>query len=94
MPTMHRQMESLVKAVELMREGQEDNVDSDDDEDDKQEEDNDTTASGGTLLVTTRTTRDMDEEGPAAYNWDRTMEFEYLLNMPLSYLTTDRIEDL
>ena len=30
MPTMHRQMESLVKAVELMREGQEDNADSDD----------------------------------------------------------------
>ena len=35
-----------------------------------------------------------DEEGPAAYNCDQTMEFEYLLNMPLSSLTTDRIEDL
>ena len=31
-PTMRRQMESLGKAVDLMREGQEDNTDSDDDE--------------------------------------------------------------
>ena len=59
MPTMQRQMESLVKAVELMREGQEDNADSDDDEDDEQGEDRDSTSSRGTLLVTTRTTCDI-----------------------------------
>ena len=35
-----------------------------------------------------------DEEGPAAYDWDQPMEFEYLLSMPLSSLTTDRIEEL
>ena len=35
-----------------------------------------------------------EEAGLAAYDWDRTMEFEYLLNMHLSSLTTDRIEDL
>ena len=35
-----------------------------------------------------------DEERPAVYDWDQTIEFEYLLNMPLSSLTTDRIEDL
>ena len=59
MPTMHRQMESLVKAVELMREGQEDNADSDDDDDGERGEDGDTTASRGTLSATTRTTCDM-----------------------------------
>ena len=59
MPTMHRQMESLVKAVELMREGQEDNSDSDDNDDNKRGEDGDTTASRGTLSATTRTTCDM-----------------------------------
>ena len=59
MPTMHRQMESLVKAVELMREGQEDNADSDDDDDNERGEDSDTTASRGTLLATTRTMSDM-----------------------------------
>ena len=32
-----------------------------------------------------------DKEEPAAYDWDQTMEFEYLLNMTLSSLTTDRI---
>ena len=32
---MHWQMESLVKAVELMREGQEDNADSDGDGDEE-----------------------------------------------------------
>ena len=41
---MHRKMESLVKDVELMREGQEDNADSEDDEDDEQGEDSDTTS--------------------------------------------------
>ena len=54
-PTMHRQMESLVKAVEIMREGQEDNADSDNDEDDERGEDDDTTDSRGTLPATTRT---------------------------------------
>ena len=33
-PTMHRQKEILVKAVKLMKEGQEDNADSNNDEDD------------------------------------------------------------
>ena len=32
-PTMHWQKEILVKAVEIMKEGQEDNADSDNDED-------------------------------------------------------------
>ena len=59
MPTMHQQMESLVKAVELMKEGQEDNAYSDDDNDDERVEDGDTTASRGTLLTTMRTTCDM-----------------------------------
>ena len=59
MPTMHRQMESLVKAVELMREGQEDNAESDDDDDDEQGEEGDTTASRGKFSATTRTTHDM-----------------------------------
>ena len=58
-PTMHRQMESLVKAVELMREGQEDNADSDNDDDVKRGEDGDTTASRGTFSATMRTTCDM-----------------------------------
>ena len=58
-PTMHRQMEILVKAVELMREGQEDNADSDDDDDVEQGEDGDTTASRGALLATMRTTCNM-----------------------------------
>ena len=57
--TMHRQTESLVKAVELMRESQEDNADSDDDEDDKRGEDGDTTALRETLSATTRMTCDM-----------------------------------
>ena len=35
-----------------------------------------------------------DEERPAVYDWDQTIEFEYLFNMPLSSLTTDRIEEL
>ena len=48
-------MESLVMAVELMREGQEDNADSDDNEDAEWGEDGDTTASRGTLLATTKT---------------------------------------
>ena len=56
---MHRQMDSLVKAVELMREGQEDNADLDDDEDDERGEDGDTTASRGKLSATTRTTSNM-----------------------------------
>ena len=34
-PTLRRQMESLVKAAELMREGREDNADSDDDDDEQ-----------------------------------------------------------
>ena len=34
-PTMHRQMESLRKAVKLVIEGQEDNIDSEKDDDDK-----------------------------------------------------------
>ena len=59
MPSMHRQMESLVKAVELMREGQEDNADSDDDDDGERGEDSDTTASRGALSATTRTACDM-----------------------------------
>ena len=54
-PTMHRKMEILVMAVELVREGQEDNVDSDDDEDDEWGEDGDITASRGTLSATTKT---------------------------------------
>ena len=58
-PTMHRQMEILVKAVELMIEGQEDNVDSDDDEDDERGEDGDTTSSRGTLSAMMKTRRDM-----------------------------------
>ena len=58
-PTMHRKMESLVKAVELMREGQEDNAESDDDDDDEQGEEGDTTASRGKLSATTGTPRDM-----------------------------------
>ena len=59
MPTMHRQMESLVKAVELMREGQEDNADSDDDDNVERGEDGDITASRGTLSATMRTTCDV-----------------------------------
>ena len=59
MPTMHRQMESIVKAIELMREGQKDNADSDDDDNGKRGEDGDTTASRGTLSATTRTMCDM-----------------------------------
>ena len=55
---MHRQMESLVKAVELMREGQEDNADSDNNDDGERGEDGDTTASRGTLSATTRTVCD------------------------------------
>ena len=58
-PTMHRKTESLVKAAELMREGEEDNIDSDDDEDYKRGEDGDTTASRGTLSATTKTKCDM-----------------------------------
>ena len=58
-PTMHRQEEILVKAVELMREGQEENTDSDKDEDDERGEDGDTTASRGTLSATTKTKCDM-----------------------------------
>ena len=56
---MHRHMESLVKAVKLMREGQEENADSEDDEDGERGEDGDTTASRGTLSATTRTMCDM-----------------------------------
>ena len=48
-----------MKAVELMREGQEDNADSDNYEDDKRGEDGDTTASRRTLLATTRMTCNM-----------------------------------
>ena len=59
MPTMHRKMESLVKAVELMRWGEEENTDSDDDDYDKRGKGSDTTASRGELSATTRTTRDM-----------------------------------
>ena len=59
MPTMHRHVDSLVKSVELMGEGQEDNADSDDNEDDEQGEDSDTTAPRGTLSATTRMTCDM-----------------------------------
>ena len=59
MPTMHRQMESLVKAVELMREGQEYNADSDDNDDGERGENGDTTASRGALSATTRTTCNM-----------------------------------
>ena len=59
MPTMHRQMESPVKAFERMREGQEENTYLDNDEDDKRGEEGDTTASRGTLSATTGTTRDM-----------------------------------
>ena len=62
MPTMHRQMESLMKAVKLMIEGQEDNTDSNDNDDDKWGEDSDTTASRGTLSATARTTRDMTRQ--------------------------------
>ena len=58
-PAMRRQMESLVKAVELMREGQEDNAYSDDDDDGERREDGDTIALRGTFSATTRTTRDM-----------------------------------
>ena len=58
-PTMHQQMESLVKAVELMREGQEDNADSNNGEDDERGEDGDTIASRGTLSATTKTKCDM-----------------------------------
>ena len=58
-PTMHRKMEIFLKAVKLMREGQEENAESDDDEDDEQGEDGDTTASRGEFLATTRTTSDM-----------------------------------
>ena len=57
--TMHRKIESLVKAVALMREGQEENAESDDDDDDEQGEDGDTTASRGTFFATTRTTCNM-----------------------------------
>ena len=46
-PTMHRQMESLVKAIELTREGQEDNAVLDDDGNDERGEDGDTTALRG-----------------------------------------------
>ena len=56
---MHRQIESLVKSVELMREGQEENAYSDDDDNHEREEEVDTTASRETLSATTRTTRDM-----------------------------------
>ena len=58
-PTMHRQMESPVKAFELMREGQEDNIESDDDGDDERGEDGDTTALRGKFPATTRTTYNM-----------------------------------
>ena len=44
---MHRNVEIFLKAVKLMREGQEENAESDDDEDDEQGEDGDTTASRG-----------------------------------------------
>ena len=54
-PTMHQQTKSLVKAAELMREGKEDNTDSDDDEDYEWGEDGDTTASRGILSATTKT---------------------------------------
>ena len=56
-PTTHRQMESLVKAVELMREGQEDNADSNNGEDDERGEDGDTTSSRGTLSAMMKTRR-------------------------------------
>ena len=58
-PTMHPQTESLVKAAELMREGEEDNADLDNDEDYERGEDGDTTASRGTLSATTKTKCDM-----------------------------------
>ena len=58
-PTMHQQTKSLVKAAELMREGEEENTDLEDDEDYKWGEDGDITASKGTLLVTTKTKCDM-----------------------------------
>ena len=61
-PTVHRQMESLVKAVKIMREGQEDNTDSENDDDDKWGEGGDTTASRGTLSATTRTMRNMTRQ--------------------------------
>ena len=54
-PTMHRQKEILVKAVELIREGQEDNTESDEDEYDKRGEDGDNTASRGTFSATMKT---------------------------------------
>ena len=58
-PKMHRQMESPVKAFELMREGQEDNIESDDNDDDERVEDGDTIALRGKVPATTRTTYNM-----------------------------------
>ena len=58
-PTIHWQTESLVKAAELMREGEEENTDLEDDEDYKRGEDGDITASKGTLSATTKTKYDM-----------------------------------
>ena len=58
-PTVHRHVDSLVKSVELMREGQEDNADSDDNGDDERVVDGDTTALRGEVPATTRTTYNM-----------------------------------